>query len=75
MQPRVRPVLAVARWPRTAAVFLLGLALRSLPLRTAPAVWTGTGAVGTDLLGIALFAEAVDVGRMACVGPKVLAPK
>ena len=65
-----------------ASLLLLGLALRSLPLGTAYAVWTGIGAVGTILLGIALFAEGADVGRLACaglivagiVGLKVLAP-
>ena len=36
---------------------LLGLALRDLPVGTAYAVWTGVGAVGTALLGIALFGD------------------
>ncbi|HEX5510001.1 MAG TPA: SMR family transporter, partial [Pseudolabrys sp.] len=34
---------------------LLGIALRSLPVGTAYAIWTGTGAVGTAILGIYLF--------------------
>jgi quaternary ammonium compound-resistance protein SugE len=49
-------------WPSLVTVFfmvislgLLGLALRTLPLGTAYAVWTGIGTVGTALLGIALF--------------------
>ena len=37
---------------------LLGLALRSLPLGTAYAIWTGIGTVGTVVLGIVLFGEA-----------------
>ena len=61
--PSAATVLAMA-----ASLFLLGLALRSLPLGTAYAVWTGIGAVGTVLLGVALFAEPADVGRLACVG-------
>ena len=47
---------------------LLGLALRTLPLGTAYAVWTGIGTVGTVLLGIALFGEAATAIRLACVG-------
>ena len=47
---------------------LLGLALRSLPLGTTYAVWTGIGAVGTVLVGIAWFGDAATAGRLACVG-------
>jgi quaternary ammonium compound-resistance protein SugE len=47
---------------------LLGVALRTLPLGTAYAVWTGVGTVGTVLLGIALFGEAAGALRLACVG-------
>jgi quaternary ammonium compound-resistance protein SugE len=47
---------------------LLGLALRSLPLGTAYAVWTGVGTVGTALLGIALFGEPATAMRLACIG-------
>jgi len=46
---------------------LLGLALRSLPLGTAYAIWTGVGTVGTALLGIALFDDAADPLRLACI--------
>jgi quaternary ammonium compound-resistance protein SugE len=46
---------------------LLGLALRSLPLGTAYAVWTGVGTVGTALLGIALFGEPATAMRLACI--------
>jgi quaternary ammonium compound-resistance protein SugE len=46
---------------------LLGLALRSLPLGTAYAVWTGVGTVGTVLLGIALFGEPATVTRLGCI--------
>jgi quaternary ammonium compound-resistance protein SugE len=47
---------------------LLGLALRSLPLGTAYAVWTGIGTIGTALLGIALFSEAATPARLFCIG-------
>ncbi len=50
------------------SVVLLGLALRTLPLGTAYAVWTGIGTVGTALLGIALFHESADLLRLACIG-------
>ena len=47
---------------------LLGLALRTLPLGTAYAIWTGVGTVGTALLGIALFQESAEVLRLLCIG-------
>ena len=47
---------------------LLGLALRTLPVGTAYAVWTGVGTIGTALLGIALFNESADLVRLACIG-------
>jgi quaternary ammonium compound-resistance protein SugE len=47
---------------------LLGLALRTLPLGTAYAIWTGVGTVGTALLGMALFHEAADPVRLGCIG-------
>jgi quaternary ammonium compound-resistance protein SugE len=50
------------------SVILLGLALKSLPIGTAYAIWTGIGAVGTAVLGIALFGEPATVARLACIG-------
>ena len=47
---------------------LLGVALRTLPLGTAYAVWTGIGTVGTALLGIALFREPATALRLVCIG-------
>ena len=47
---------------------LLALAVRELPIGTAYAVWTGIGAVGTALLGIALFGEPRDPARLVCIG-------
>ena len=46
---------------------LLGLALKTLPVGTAYAVWTGIGTVGTALLGIALLGEPATVARLACI--------
>ena len=47
---------------------LLGLALKTLPIGTAYAVWTGIGTIGTALLGIALFGESASALRLACIG-------
>ena len=49
------------------SVLLLGWALKTLPLGTAYAVWTGIGAVGTALLGRYLFGEARGAARLACI--------
>ena len=46
----------------------LGLALKTLPVGTAYAVWTGIGAVGTAVLGIHLFGEPATVLRLTCIG-------
>ncbi len=46
---------------------LLGLALKSLPLGTAYAVWTGIGTVGTVILGIWLYGESADILRLGCI--------
>ncbi|MBK7898045.1 MAG: quaternary ammonium compound efflux SMR transporter SugE [Azonexus sp.] len=51
-----------------ASVVLLGWSLKVLPLGTAYAVWTGIGAVGTALLGMALFGESREVARLVCIG-------
>ena len=49
------------------SLWLLGLALKSLPLGTAYAIWTGVGTVGTAVLGILLFHESADALRLACI--------
>jgi quaternary ammonium compound-resistance protein SugE len=49
------------------SMVLLTLALKTLPIGTAYAVWTGIGAVGTALLGIILFDEPRDFARLACI--------
>jgi len=50
------------------SVALLGLALKTLPIGTAYAVWTGIGAVGTALLGLILFGESTEPLRLASIG-------
>lgn len=47
---------------------LLGLAMKSLPVGTAYAVWVGVGAVGTAILGIVLLGEPANVGRLLSLG-------
>jgi quaternary ammonium compound-resistance protein SugE len=62
-------------WPTAAtlvamigSVVLLALAVRTLPLGTAYAVWTGIGTAGAVLLGIVLFAEPATFLRLFFVG-------
>jgi quaternary ammonium compound-resistance protein SugE len=62
-------------WPSVATVVamiisigLLALAAKQLPIGTAYAVWTGIGAVGAVILGIALFNDPATPIRLACVG-------
>jgi len=61
--PTIGTVLAMA-----ASIGFLGLALKSLPVGTAYAVWTGIGTVGTTVLGIYLFNEPAMSLRLACIG-------
>lgn len=62
-------------WPTVATIvalvssfLLLGLALKSLPVGTAYAIWVGIGAVGTALLGIVLFGESADTLKLVSLG-------
>ncbi|MBF5056479.1 quaternary ammonium compound-resistance protein sugE [Alcanivorax sp. 521-1] len=61
-------------WPTVAtlaamgvSMVLLGIAMKSLPVGTAYAIWTGIGAIGTVLLGIILFGESAAFARLFCV--------
>lgn len=61
-------------WPSVATVSamavslaLLGVAVRTLPLGTAYALWTGIGMVGTVIVGILLFGEPASFVRLFCV--------
>jgi len=60
--PTVGTALALA-----GSMGLLAVALRTLPLGTAYAVWTGIGTVGTAVLGIVLFREPATAMRLACI--------
>ena len=58
-------------WTAVALVLsmvLLAAAMRTLPLGTAYAIWTGIGAVGTAALGVFLFGESASPARLACIG-------
>jgi quaternary ammonium compound-resistance protein SugE len=50
------------------SVFLLSLSLRTLPLGTAYAVWTGIGAAGTAILGMAVLGDSAAPLRILCIG-------
>jgi quaternary ammonium compound-resistance protein SugE len=50
-----------------ASMVLLGVAVKSLPVGTAYAVWVGVGAVGTVILGIVLLDEPMTVARIASI--------
>jgi len=61
-------------WPSIITVALmiasfhfLSLALRTLPLGTAYAIWTGIGAIGTALIGIFIFNEPRTAARLVCI--------
>ncbi len=61
--PTVGTVLAMA-----ISLGLLGIAMKTLPVGTAYAVWVGVGAVGTAILGIVLLGEPANAGRMVSLG-------
>lgn len=48
--------------------WLLSTAIKSLPVGTAYAVWTGIGAAGTAILGIILLGESGEAGRLISIG-------
>jgi len=49
------------------SVYFLAQALKTIPLGTGYAVWTGIGAAGTAILGIVLFAESTQLLRLFCI--------
>ena len=64
-----RPLASVLTLAAMAiSVLLLGLSLKTLPLGTAYAVWTGIGTVGTAALGILLFGDPATAARLLCIG-------
>jgi quaternary ammonium compound-resistance protein SugE len=68
---RLGPSLATIACMIASFIFL-SRAVRSLPIGTAYAVWTGVGAVGTALMGVLLLDESRDPLRLACIGLVVL---
>ncbi len=54
------------------SIWLLGIAMRSLPVGTAYSVWVGVGAIGTVLLGIILFQEVASPARLISVALIIL---
>ncbi len=57
-------VTLIAAW---LSFWLLGIAMKSLPLGTAYAVWTGIGAVGAAILGMLIFKEPATAARILCI--------
>ena len=60
--PSVVVVVAMA-----ASIYLLALALRTIPVGTGYAVWTGIGAVGVALIGMIWLGESRDILRILCI--------
>lgn len=61
-------------WPSVGTIsamavsfFLLSHALKTIPVGTGYAIWTGIGAVGTVIVGMALLGEPREVGRIVCI--------
>lgn len=52
----------------TVSIILLAMAVKTLPIGTAYAIWTGIGAVGAVILGMVLFGDSASPLRLACVG-------
>jgi quaternary ammonium compound-resistance protein SugE len=51
-----------------ASFYFLAQALKTIPVGTGYAIWTGIGAAGTAILGIVLFAEPASLARLFCLG-------
>ena len=60
--PSIGTVLAIAM-----SLWLLSIAMKTLPVGTAYSIWVGVGAVGTVALGILLFGEAVNIARLLSI--------
>jgi len=61
--PTIGTVLAIV-----VSLWLLGIAMKSLPVGTSYAVWVGVGAVGTAIMGIVLLGEVANAGRLISLG-------
>ena len=50
-----------------ASIYFLSLSLRTIPIGTGYAVWTGIGAAGTAILGVCLLGEGRSIARLVCI--------
>lgn len=48
-------------------LWLLTQAMKTIPVGTAYAIWTGIGAVGVTIAGIVLFSESISPARLGCI--------
>lgn len=60
--PSILTVIAM-----TASIVLLAIAVRTIPIGTGYAVWTGIGAIGTAMMGVVLFSEPLTAMRALCL--------
>jgi len=67
LRPSVLTILAML-----VSFFCLAQAVRTIPVGTGYAIWTGIGAVGTAILGILLFSESASFARVVCIGLIIL---
>ncbi|HET6208301.1 MAG TPA: quaternary ammonium compound efflux SMR transporter SugE [Terracidiphilus sp.] len=63
MWPTIGTVLSMI-----VSLWLLGIAMKGLPVGTAYSVWVGVGSIGTVILGIVLFGEPASAGRLISAG-------
>jgi len=57
----------ITLWAMGISLYFLSQALKTIPLGTGYAVWTGIGAAGTAILGIILFSESAALIRLFCI--------
>lgn len=57
----------ITLWAMGISLYFLSQALKTIPLGTGYAVWTGIGAAGTAILGIILFSESAALIRLLCI--------
>ncbi|MBE0317372.1 QacE family quaternary ammonium compound efflux SMR transporter [Xanthomonas citri pv. punicae] len=62
-------------WPTVLTIGLAGISLwfltqelKTIPVGTGYAIWTGIGALGVTIAGIALFGDSASWSRLACIG-------
>jgi len=62
LQPSIFTIVAML-----VSFFCLAQAVKTIPVGTGYAIWTGIGAVGTAILGVILFAESFSLARIGCI--------